>query len=91
MLNIPVLSIEHLRNGASAVVLASEGAMAGDLPVVHVDSDAVLPDTDFRIFGKPSVRPFRRMAVGLAHGPLDTDVRALVVRAQEVARKLRLE
>ncbi len=91
VLNIPVLSIEHLRNGASAVVLASEGAMAGDLPVVHVDSDAVLPDTDFRIFGKPSVRPFRRMAVGLAHGPLDTDVRALVVRAQEVARKLRLE
>ena len=91
VLNIPVLSIEHLRNGASAVVLASEGAMAGDSPVVHVASDAVLPDTDFRIFGKPSVRPFRRMAVGLAHGPLDTDVRALVVRAQEVAKKLRLE
>ncbi|HBP44298.1 MAG TPA: formate-dependent phosphoribosylglycinamide formyltransferase [Flavobacteriales bacterium] len=91
VLNIPVLSIEHLRNGASAVVLASEGAMAGDSPVVHVASDAVLPDTDFRIFGKPSVRPFRRMAVGLAHGPLDTDVRALVVRAQEVANKLRLQ
>ena len=57
-------------------------------PVVRVAADAVLPDTDFRIFGKPSVRPYRRMAVGLAHGPLDSDAHGLVAKAQEVAGKL---
>jgi phosphoribosylglycinamide formyltransferase 2 len=88
VLGIPVLSIDHVRNGASAVVLAPEGVQAGASPVVHVAADAVMPDTDFRIFGKPSVRPYRRMAVGLAHGPLDADAHALVARAQEVAGKL---
>ncbi|MEE3164817.1 MAG: formate-dependent phosphoribosylglycinamide formyltransferase [Bacteroidota bacterium] len=88
VLGIPVLSIDHVRNGASAVVLAPEGVQADASPVVRVAADAVLPDTDFRIFGKPSVRPYRRMAVGLAHGPLDSDAHGLVAKAQEVAGKL---
>lgn len=88
VLGISVLSIDHVRNGASAVVLAPEGVQAEASPVVHVAADAVIPDTDFRIFGKPSVRPHRRMAVGLAHGPLDADAHALVAKAQEVAGKL---
>lgn len=88
VLGIPVLSIDHVRNGASAVVLVPEGVQADASPVVLVAADAVMPDTDFRIFGKPSVRPFRRMAVGLAHGPMDADAHALVAKAQEVAGKL---
>ena len=88
VLGIPVLSIDHVRNGASAVVLAPEGVQADASPVVRVAADAVLPDTDFRIFGKPSVRPYRRMAVGLAHGPLDSDAHGLVAKAQEVAGRL---
>ncbi len=88
VLGIPVLSIDHVRNGASAVVLAPEGVQADASPVVRVAADAVLPDTDFRIFGKPSVRPYRRMAVGLAHGPLDSDAHGLVAKAKEVAGKL---
>ena len=88
VLGIPVLSIDHVRNGASAVVLAPEGVQADASPVVRVAADAIMPDTDFRIFGKPSVRPYRRMAVGLAHGPLDSDAHGLVAKAQEVAGKL---
>lgn len=88
VLGIPVLSIDHVRNGASAVVLAPEGVQADASPVVRVAADAVMPDTDFRIFGKPSVRPFRRMAVGLAYGPLDSEAHTLVAKAQEVASKL---
>ena len=88
VLGIPVLSIDHVRNGASAVVLAPEGVQADASPVVRVAADAIIPDTDFRIFGKPSVRPYRRMAVGLAHGPLDSDAHGLVAKAQEVAGKL---
>ena len=88
VLGIPVLSIDYVRNGASAVVLAPEGVQADASPVVRLAADAVMPDTDFRIFGKPSVRPYRRMAVGLAHGPLDSDAHGLVAKAQEVAGKL---
>ena len=88
VLAIPVLSIDHVRNGASAVVLAPEGVQTDASPVVQVAADAVKPNTDFRIFGKPSVRPFRRMAVGLAHGPLDSDAHSLVAKAQEVVGKL---
>lgn len=88
VLGIPVLSIDHVRNGASAVALAPEGVQADASPVVRLAADAVMPDTDFRIFGKPSVRPYRRMAVALAHGPLDSDAHALVAKAQEVACKL---
>lgn len=88
VLGLPVLSIDRVCNGASAVVLAPEGVRVDASPVVSVAADAVMPDTDFRIFGKPSVRPFRRMAVGLAHGPLDADAHALVAKAQEVAGKL---
>ena len=88
VLGIPVLSIDHVRNGASAVVLAPEGVQADASPVVRVAADAVMPDTDFRIFGKPRVRPYRRMAVGLAHGSLDSDAHGLVAKAKEVAGKL---
>lgn len=88
VLGIPVLSIDQVRNGASAVALAPEGVQADASPVVRVAADAIMPDTDFRIFGKPSVRPYRRMAVGLAHGPLDSDAHGLVAKAQEVAGKL---
>lgn len=88
VLGIPVLSIDHVRNGASAVVLAPEGVQADASPVVRVSADAVMPNTDFRVFGKPSVRPYRRMAVGLAYGPLDSEAHTLVAKAQEVASKL---
>ena len=70
----------------SAVVLAPERVPAALTRRAH--ADAVMPDTDFRIFGKPRVRPYRRMAVGLAHGPLDSDAYGLVAKVQEVAGKL---
>ena len=90
VLGIPVLSIDHVRNGASAVVLAPEGVKSSDSPVVHGAADAALQDTDFRIFGKPSVRPYRRRAVGLAYGPIDADAHALVAKAKEVTGRLRV-
>jgi phosphoribosylglycinamide formyltransferase 2 len=83
-----VLSIDHVRNGASAVVLAPADVAGDASPEVRGAADAVMRDTDFRIFGKPSVRPFRRMAVGLAYGALESDAQALVAKAQEVAEKL---
>ena len=51
----------------SAVVLATkEGAFPTFTGVAEAMSE---PATDVRIFGKPTTRPYRRMAVALAKGP----------------------
>jgi phosphoribosylglycinamide formyltransferase 2 len=47
---------------------------------------AQFKNTDFKIFGKPSTRAYRRMAVALAYG--HEDVKELVEKAKEVARKI---
>jgi phosphoribosylglycinamide formyltransferase 2 len=90
VLGIPVLEIEHLRNGASAVILAAEnvasnGVNAGPPIFSGLTEAATIPNTDFRIFSKPSIRPYRRMAVALAFDEKGSDVSSLVIQAQRVA------
>lgn len=92
VLGLPVAEIKHIRNGASAVVLAPETCVPGAEPVVGGLAEAAsFPNTDFRVFGKPTVRPYRRMAVGLAHGDQDSEVKELVNRAQQVAAAIQIE
>jgi phosphoribosylglycinamide formyltransferase 2 len=88
ILGIPVLDIPLIRNGASAVVLADkEGA---EFPVFSgLEAAANFTNTDFKIFGKPITRPYRRMAVALAHGTENTT--DLVEKAKEVAAKIKVE
>ena len=83
ILGIPVNEITLLKNGASAVVLASE-KNEGFPTFKGLDKAACFPNTDFKIFGKPSTRPYRRMAVALAYG--DDEVSTLVNKAIDVAR-----
>jgi len=49
---------------------------------------AAFPNTDFKIFGKPTTRPYRRMAVALAYGTENTT--QLVEKAKEVASKIQI-
>lgn len=79
-LNIP--SIQLLRNGASAVVLARHEKQGG-VGYQGLDEAARVEHSDFRIFGKTSCRPFRRMGVALAFG--SEPVENLVERAKQVA------
>ncbi|MGY8932387.1 MAG: formate-dependent phosphoribosylglycinamide formyltransferase [Flavobacteriales bacterium] len=87
ILGIPVEKICLLKNGASAVVLAKEDS--NDFPVfTGLDKAACIDNTDFKIFSKPSTRPYRRMAVALAYG---TDpVEVLVEKAKNVAAHINL-
>lgn len=89
ILGLPVAAIEHHRNGASAVVLAAADTPVSDGPVIPeyrgLIEAAQKPHTDFRVFGKPTMRPYRRMAVALAFSDRDTPVESLVDRAKEVA------
>jgi len=88
ILGIPVLDIPLVRNGASAVVLAKkEGA---ELPIFSgLEAAANFTNTDFKIFGKPITRPYRRMAVALAYG--NEEVAELVSKAKEVASQIKVD
>ena len=91
VLGLPVTSIDHVRPGASAVVLAPESLAphAGKAPVIHGLAEAAAePASDLRVFGKPTVRPYRRMAVAVTHGELGDDVIDLVARAKAIAAKI---
>lgn len=81
VLGLPIPLIEAVE-GASAVVLA-EGA--GNNPT-FTGVEAALSESgvDVRIFGKPTTRPYRRMAVALAKGP------DALARARAAAAKIKV-
>ena len=94
VLGLPVQSIDQMRPGASAVVLASETLTdhAGKAPVIRgLIEAAAEPMSDVRIFGKRAVRPFRRMAVIVTHGEAGDDVKDLVQRAKAIAAKISVD
>ena len=88
ILGIPVLDIPLVRNGASAVVLA-ENENSNWPTFSGLKEAAAFPNTAFTIFGKPTTRPYRRMAVALAYGEESTA--ELVEKAKEVATKIKVD
>ena len=83
ILGIPVQEIKLLKNGASAVILADKDNSS--LPIFSgLEKASSLPDSDFKIFGKPTSRPYRRMAVALSYG-ISESTESLVDRAKHIA------
>ena len=88
ILGIPVPEINLLKNGASAVILAN--SEKSDFPqITGKEKAALIENTDFKIFGKPSTRKYRRMAVALAYGNGSTD--ELVNKSKEVASYISID
>lgn len=88
VLGLPIPVIELLKTGASAVVLAEK---EGKNPTYTGVEEALKePRTDIRIFGKPSTRPYRRMAVTLAYDELGTDINLVRKKALANAGKVRV-
>jgi len=86
ILGIPVDEILLLKNGASAVVLASE--TNNNFPIYSgLEQASLIPNSDFKIFGKPTSRPYRRMAVGLSYGA-DEPTENLIKRAKLVSNSI---
>lgn len=80
ILSLPIFEITLEKNGASAVVLASENS--NNPTYTGIEKVAALPKTDFRIFGKPTSRPYRRMGVVLTHDTLQTPIEEIVEKAK---------
>ena len=72
VLGLPIPEITLLKIGASAVVLADKEGINPRFE--GVESAIQDPQTDIRIFGKPTTRPYRRMAVTLAYDSIGGDV-----------------
>lgn len=84
ILSLPIAEITLERNGASAVILASENSTNPSF--TGVEKVAELTKTDFRLFGKPTSRPYRRMGVVLSYDTTETPIETLVERAKETAK-----
>ncbi len=81
ILSLPIHEITLEKIGASAVILASENS---ENPIYSgLEKIACLPKTDFRIFGKPTSRPYRRMGVVLVNDSLNSNVEEIVEKAKK--------
>ena len=83
ILSLPIFEITLEKNGASAVILASDNS--NNPTFIGVENVACLPKTDFRLFGKPTSRPYRRMGVVLTNDTLETSIEEITERAKKTA------
>jgi len=90
ILDLPINEITLERAGASAVVLADRESQTAP-SFENVDETLNEKNTDIRIFGKPSTRKNRRMAVVVTYDSLDTDVNVLRERAKRAAGKIQIK
>jgi len=83
VLSLPIFEITLEKAGASVVILASENSQNPTFE--GIEKIASLPKTDFRIFGKPTSRPYRRMGVSLVSDDLTTPIEEIVELAKKAA------
>ncbi|WP_339848203.1 formate-dependent phosphoribosylglycinamide formyltransferase [uncultured Dokdonia sp.] len=86
VLGLPIKEITQERIGASAVILATKDS---DNPsFTGIENIAAASKCDFRLFGKPTSRPYRRMGVVVTYDELNGDIKKVTERAKELAAKV---
>lgn len=83
ILGLPIPEIKLERAGTSAVILAN--TTSDQFTISGLEKAMLITDSDVRLFGKPSIRPYRRMGVALTYGEIHTDINQLRKKAQEIA------
>jgi phosphoribosylglycinamide formyltransferase 2 len=89
ILGLPIPHVYLEKAGASAVILAEKNAE--HFTISGLDKALEEPRTDIRIFGKPTTRPYRRMAVALVHDDLNAEINHLRQKAKEAADKISIK
>ena len=84
ILGLPIPEIKVDGSYASHVVLADRDS--DKVEYLGIEDAMKTPGIDVRIFGKPSSRPYRRMAVCLAKGVNLEDARSKARRASELVQ-----
>lgn len=86
VLGLPIAEITQERIGASAVILATEHSNnPGFSGIENIVSE---PKSDFRLFGKPTSRPYRRMGVVVTYDDVNGDIIKVTERAKEIAGRV---
>lgn len=88
ILGLPIPEIKLERAGASAVVLANKSAE--QFIITGIENALAEKQTDVRLFGKPTTRPYRRMAVALAYDDISADINVLREKAKAAASKIQI-
>ena len=88
LLGLKIPEIEFRYPGVSAVVLAEKDG----IPKYSGLKEATrFPQSDIKIFGKPTTRPYRRMALALAYDRTNTEsLEELRARAVKIANKIKV-
>ena len=89
ILGLPIHHVHLEKAGASAVILASK--TAEHCTITGLEKALEEPNTDVRIFGKPTTRPYRRMGVALVHDDLNADMNEVRKKAKETADKISIQ
>jgi phosphoribosylglycinamide formyltransferase 2 len=88
ILGLPISEITQERIGTSAVILGTENT---ENPIYKgLEIVAAAPKTDFRIFGKTTSRPYRRMGVVLTHDNLDGNILEVTEKAKKLASEIKV-
>ena len=88
VLGLPIPEIILERVGASAVILASQEGI--NPTYTGIEKAISQKQTDIKIFGKPTTRPYRRMAVCLAWDKKSADVMKVKHHAIANAKKVKV-
>ncbi len=83
ILGLPIPEIKLERAGASAVVLANKSAE--QFTITGIEKALEQTNTGVRVFGKPSTRPFRRMAVALVYDEINANMDVIRKKAKATA------
>lgn len=89
VLGFPIFEIKLEKAGASAVILAKENS--DRITYSGLEKIAALPKADFRIFGKKTSRPYRRMGVALTYDTLETPIEEVVEKAKSAAKLITIK
>lgn len=89
ILGLPIPNISLEKAAASAVILANK--IADSFTISGLANALTQNNTDVRLFGKPSIRPYRRMGVALVYDSIVSDINDLRLKAKDAANAIIIE
>ncbi len=88
ILGFPIPQIQLQQYGASAVLLADAEGTSYKFEGVNTVLENT--NTDVRLFGKPTTRPYRRMGVVLTYDNLQSDVNSVKQKAMDLSKQIKI-
>ena len=89
ILGLPIPTITLEKAGVSAVILADKAS--ADFQFEGIETVLVTAQTDIRLFGKPTTRPYRRMGVLLMYDSIDANMTELRKKANTLSQEIKIK